>query len=51
MWTVWEFRSVDERQITRSIRRSEMGEDRYQHHYQRIIYRGESYQAAKAAAT
>ena len=50
MWTVWEFRSVDERQIVRSIRRSETGEDRYQHHYQRIIYRGSDYQKAKAAA-
>ena len=51
MWTVWEFRSVDGRQVVRSIRRSEMGEDRYQHSYQRIVYRGTSYHDAKIAAS
>jgi hypothetical protein len=51
MWTVWEFKSVDGRQRIRKIRRSELGEDRYQHEYQRIVYRGEDYQAAKRAAT
>lgn len=50
MWTVWEFKSTDGRQVVRSIRRSEMGEDRYQHIYQRIIYRGCDYTKAKSFA-
>lgn len=50
MWTVWEFRSVDGKQVVRSIRRSEPQEDRYQHDFQRIIYRGFDYTKAKAKA-
>lgn len=48
MWTVWEFRSVDGKQVVRSIRRSEPQEDRYQHDFQRIIYRGFNYKKAEA---
>ena len=47
MITVWEFKSVDGKQTKRVIRNSEPGEDRYQHEYQRIIYKGCDYQAAK----
>ena len=50
MWTVWEFRSVDGKQIVRAIRPTEPQEDRYQHDFQRILYRGNDYQKAKAKA-
>lgn len=41
MWTVWEFRSVDGKQVVRSLRRSEPLDEKYQHEYQRILYRGD----------
>ena len=50
MWTVWEFRSIDGKQVVRSLRRSEPMEDRFTHEFQRILYRGTDYAAAKAAA-
>lgn len=50
MWTVWEFRSVDGRQVVRVIRRSEPMETGTQHEYQRILYRGTDRAAAIAAA-
>ena len=50
MFAVWEFRSIDRKQVVRSIRRSEPMDDKYQHEYQRIVYRGDDYAAAKAAA-
>jgi len=51
MWTVWEFRSVDGLQVVRVIRTSEHMEQRYQHEYQKIVYRGTDYQQAKAHAS
>jgi hypothetical protein len=50
MWTVWEFRSVDGKQVVRVVRKAEPDDMRYQHEYQRIVYRGTDYQAAKGAA-
>lgn len=50
MWTVWQFRSVDGKQVARVIRRSEPMEQRFQHEYQKIVYRGTDYQQAKAHA-
>ena len=50
MWTVWEFRSVSGTEVRRVLRRSEPMEQRFQHEYQRIIYRGDDYQQAKAHA-
>jgi hypothetical protein len=49
MWTVWEFRSVDGKQVVRSLRRSEPMDQKYQHEYQRIVYRGDDYAMAKAS--
>jgi len=40
MYTVWEFRSIDGKQVVRVIRRSEPDDMRVQHEYQRVIYRG-----------
>ena len=50
MWTVWEFRSVDGKQVVRVLRRSEPMEQRFQHEYQRIVYRGTDYEQAKSHA-
>jgi hypothetical protein len=50
MWTVWEFRSPSTGEVKRVIRRSEPLEQRFQHEYQRIVYRGTDYQQAKAHA-
>lgn len=38
--TVWEFRSVDGKQVVQSVRAREPGDEKYQHEYQRIIYTG-----------
>ena len=48
MWTGWEFRSVDGKQVVRSLHWSEVGEYRYQHYFQRIIYRGSDYEKVKS---
>lgn len=40
MWTVWEFKSIDGKQVVRVIRRSEPMETCFQHEFQRILYRG-----------
>ena len=47
MVTVWEFKSVDGKQVKRVMRNSEPLDDKYQHAYQRILYRGMDYQLAK----
>lgn len=36
-WTVWEFRSVDGRQVVRVARARQVDDFRYVHHYQRIV--------------
>jgi hypothetical protein len=51
MWTVWELRSIDGKQVVRVIRRSEPMDQRYQHEYQRIVYRGENLSEAKKHAS
>jgi hypothetical protein len=38
--TVWEFRSVDGKQVVRSQRPAHPDDHKYEHEYQRIIYRG-----------
>lgn len=38
--TVWEFKSVDGKQRTTGIRPCYPDDHRFQHEYQRIIYRG-----------
>jgi hypothetical protein len=38
--TVWEFRSVDGKQVTRSIRPCYPDDTKFQHEYQRIVFRG-----------
>lgn len=47
MFTVWQFRSVDGKQVVRVLRRSEPGDMRYQHEYQRIVYRGDDLAEAR----
>jgi len=37
---VWEFRSVDGRQVVRVVRAAEPGDLKQEHAYQRIVYRG-----------
>ena len=37
---VWEFRSVDGTQVVRSIHTARQDDRKYQHEYQRIVYRG-----------
>lgn len=49
MWTVWEFRSVDGKQVKRVLRTAKVDDRQYEHHFQRIIYRGADYEEAKAA--
>ena len=36
-WTVWEFRSVDGRQVVRVARARQVDDFRYVHHFQRIV--------------
>lgn len=50
MWTTWEFRSPSSPQIVRVIRTACVDDRRWEHYYQRIAYRGESYPDAKAAS-
>ena len=50
MYTVWELRSVNGKEIKRVVRSSEPGETRFEHYYQRIVYRGTDRAAAIAAA-
>lgn len=47
MFTVWEFKSVDGKQIVRRIRRSHPDDRYYDHYFQRIIWQGESFQEAE----
>lgn len=49
MWTVWEFRSVDGKQVRRVMHTAKPDDHRYEHCFQRIVYRGTDYEAAKAA--
>jgi hypothetical protein len=37
---VWEFRSVDGKQVVRSIRSAYPDDQSFAHEYQRIVYRG-----------
>ena len=37
---VWEFRSVDGKQVVRGIRPAYPDDFQFQHEYQRIVYRG-----------
>ena len=48
MWTVWEFKSVDGKQVVRKIKYSEPMEMNFQHEFQRIVYRGDDYKIAKS---
>lgn len=47
MFTVWEFKSIDGKQVVRCIRQSSHGEDNYQNDYNKILYCGPDYQKAK----
>lgn len=38
--TLWEFRSVDGRQVVQSLRSAEPDDRKFEHEYQRIVYRG-----------
>lgn len=38
--TVWEFRSVDGKQVVEAVRPAHIDDDKYQHEYQRILYTG-----------
>lgn len=38
--TVWEFRSIDDKQVVRAIRCAEPNDLDVQHEYQKVIYRG-----------
>ena len=49
MFTVWEFRSIDGKQVVRRIRQSYPDDLIYQHDFQKIIWRGEDYQQAVKA--
>lgn len=49
MWTVWEFRSVDGKQVKRVMSTAQPDDFRFEHYFQRIVYRGTDYGAAKAA--
>ena len=40
MICVWEFRSVDGKQVVTSVRPAVVDDRRYEHEYQRIVYRG-----------
>lgn len=39
-FTIWQFKSSDEQQTVVVVRRSEPFEDRFVHHFQRILWRG-----------
>lgn len=47
MWTVWEFKSVDGAQVVRVMRTAQPDDMRYQHEYQRVVYRGTDYACAE----
>ena len=49
MKTVWEFRSVDGKQVVRVVRPARGDDLRCQHEYQRVIYRGEDPEKIKNA--
>lgn len=49
MRAVWEFRSIDGKQIVRVVRPAHPDDLRYQHEYQRVIYRGDDAQKIKDA--
>ncbi len=51
MFTVWEFRSVDGRQVVRALRISEPMDQKYEHYYQRIVYRGDDIREARKFIT
>lgn len=42
-FTIWEFRSVDGRQVVISVRWSEPDDMKYQHEYQKILWRGQAF--------
>ena len=46
--TVWEFRSIDGHAM-RALRPAHIDDARYQHEYQRIVYRGVDREKIKAA--
>jgi hypothetical protein len=46
---VWEFRSVDGKQVVRVLRPARGDDLRTQHEYQRVIYTGDDREKIKAA--
>lgn len=50
MFTVWEFRSIDGKQVVRRIRQAHPDDLFYQHNFQKVIWRGENYQEAVKAS-
>lgn len=48
LYSVWEFRSVDGKQVVRSVRVAYPDDGKYQHEYQRIVWRGEAESRADA---
>lgn len=49
MKTVWEFRSVDGRQVVRVVRDARADDMQMQHEYQRVVYRGDDPEKIKNA--
>ena len=49
MKTVWEFRSVDGKQVVRVVRPARADDMKTQHEYQRVIYRGDDVEKIKNA--
>ena len=47
--TVWEFRSVDGKQVVRVVRPARADDMRTQHEYQRVVYRGDDAEKIKNA--
>lgn len=48
MWTTWEFKSVDGKQVVRRVDLARGDDFRYQHEYQKIVYRGNDRAVARA---
>lgn len=48
MWTVWEFKSVDGKQTVRVIRPAEVDDRKFEHEYQKIVYRGDDHKTARS---
>ena len=47
MWTVWQFKSIDGRQVARKIQPARPDDYAYQHEFQIILYRGDDYNKAR----